>query len=97
MSAPAFDPLDTANTLDGMAEAARRLMHDFGVTITWSTLDDDHIQFDGDARTVVINKDSPIADQCCAIVDCWRLCAIGPDAAPDMIPTSPVPQLRVVR
>lgn len=97
MSAPAtFDPRDTANTLDGMAETARRLIHDFGATITWTSLTDDHGQWDGDTRTVTINAASPLADQCCFLIECWRLCAIGPDAAPDMTYEIPAPRLRVV-
>ncbi|RZT87572.1 hypothetical protein EV383_4497 [Pseudonocardia sediminis] len=84
MSAPTLDPRDPVNAIDGMAETARRLICDFGARILWESLPDDHGIWDGDARTVTINVDSCIADQCCFLTECWRLCAIGPEAAPDM-------------
>ena len=97
MSAPHLsDPRDTANTLDGMAETARRLITDFGFTITWATLDDDHGAYDGDTRIITINPDSSIVDQCCALIDYWRLCAIGPEAAPDLQRDPDQPRLRAV-
>lgn len=85
MTAPDVAPRDLINVLDGYAEAARRLVIDFAITIMFAHLADDVGHFDGDIRTVFIDPCSPIEDQCWFLIEVWKFCAIGHCGAPDAI------------
>lgn len=85
MTAPEVAPRDLINVLDGYIEVARRLVIDFGITITFTDISDDIGIYDGDIRTVFVDQHSPIEDQCCFLIDVWKFCAIGHCATPDAV------------
>jgi hypothetical protein len=84
MTAP-IAPLDLANCLDGYVETARRLIQDFGINVCYADLDNDVGEWDSDARTITIDRGSPIGDQVWFLIEMWKFCAIGPGATPAAI------------
>lgn len=80
MTPACVTPRDPDECADGYLDVLERLSTAFDVVVVHRPLGELVARWDGPRRELQVNADRPLEDQLWALLEAWKLLAIGPDA-----------------